>query len=180
MTAISGQNLIICILRGNHDPGPRVTQPDPFLGRLGFRFWKQAKAFCSWSKMDQILLATGFAFRNKNICALSLFVRCMRWEWLKYEVGSHYRSNRLGSNIEFRMHRQFEPKFAAIALNNKDCPPSNVGATKKGDASFGRCIGKVKLILLNKFPSSIFCSFCAHILTNKSREDVSPATRGEK
>ena len=156
MTAISGQNLIICILRGNHDPGPRVTQPDPFLGRLGFRFWKQAKAFCSWSKMDQILLAKGFAFRNKNICALSLFVRCMRWEWLKFEVGSHYRSSRPGSNIEFRMHRQFEPKFAAIALNNKNCPPiQRLGNKKRQDASFGRCIGKVQLILLNKSPSSI-------------------------
>ena len=55
----------------------------------------------------------------------------MRWELLKFEVGSHYPSSRAGYNVEFRMHPQFEPKFAAIALNNKDCPHPTFGATKK-------------------------------------------------
>ena len=134
------------------DQGSRAG---PLLARLGFPFWKTANTFCGtgqkWSR------PCGIHSTLRNMWPPpDFFVGCMRRELPKLGPGCHYPSKRLGYNVEFRMHRQFEPKFAAIALNNKNCPPiQRLGNKKDKMPALEGASKKVQLILLNKSPSSI-------------------------
>ena len=129
MTAISGQNLIICILRGNHDPGPGVTgRPSPCSARVSFLEDRQHFLW-NWSKVVQTLRNS--LNPQKYVTTSRFFVGCMRSELPKLGPGCHYPSKRLGYNVEFRMHRQFEPKFAAIVPATKNWPLTQRAGNKK-------------------------------------------------